>query len=81
LIQQDESGLLVPAGQVCPLAEAIASLLSDHDRCEQFGRAGRSFALARLGDESMVNAFVGHYRDLVEGSHQSRHGAESERIP
>ena len=40
LVEDGLSGLLVPPGQVQPLAEAIGTLLRDPERCRRMGKAG-----------------------------------------
>ena len=49
VVEHGVTGMIVPRGDSCALAEAIGTLLSDPDRRAAMGRAGRERAL-RLFD-------------------------------
>src|SRR5712691_4360441 len=51
LIREGETGLLVPAGESGPLAEAILTLANDPARAGEMGRAGRARALERFPED------------------------------
>ena len=59
IVQDGETGLLVPAGEVAPLAEAIRTLLEDPERCRTMGEAGAErvrehFSWRRTAEETMA---------------------------
>jgi glycosyltransferase involved in cell wall biosynthesis len=65
-VEEGRNGLLVPLGEVQPLAEAILSLLNDRNRARQMGIEGRRIALERF-DEQLVFARVkAEYARLLE---------------
>ncbi|HEV3162943.1 MAG TPA: glycosyltransferase family 4 protein, partial [Isosphaeraceae bacterium] len=47
VVQHEQTGLLVPFGDVVALAESIGGLLTDHEKARRLGEAGE--ALVRLG--------------------------------
>jgi glycosyltransferase involved in cell wall biosynthesis len=53
LVKHEETGLLVPANQPVPLADAILALLRDPEKRERFGKRGR--AIARAKYDAMIN--------------------------
>lgn len=56
-VEHNRNGLLVPLGDVQALAEAILELLTDRDKAQRMGQAGRQMALERF-DEQLVFARV-----------------------
>ncbi len=56
-VEHHRNGLLVPLGDVPALAEAILELLTDQDKAQRMGQAGRQMALERF-DEQLVFARV-----------------------
>jgi glycosyltransferase involved in cell wall biosynthesis len=60
-VQEGVTGHLVPAGQVAPLARALASLAKDSTAAATMGAAGREIALERY-DEAKV---IGRTLDLL----------------
>jgi glycosyltransferase involved in cell wall biosynthesis len=60
-----ESALLVPAGDVPRLAEAIASLLDDGALRARLGAAAAALARARLSGAVVARALATQYRHLL----------------
>ncbi len=59
IVQDGETGLLVPAGEVAPLAEAIRTLLENPERCRSMGEAGAQrirehFSWRRTAEETLA---------------------------
>jgi starch synthase len=65
VVADGETGLLVPAGEPEPLAAALNSLLSDPDRAEAMGQAGRKRAVAEFGWPAIAAQIVDLYAELV----------------
>jgi glycosyltransferase involved in cell wall biosynthesis len=65
LIQNDVTGLLIPPGQPVLLARKTARLLNDRDLAERLATAARDSATHELAPETMVNAYVRLYQDLI----------------
>ena len=63
-----QTGFLVSVRDPSALAEAIARLLSDHERRETFGKAGREFVLREHTKETIARQFLDLYRELCEAS-------------
>lgn len=57
----DDTGVLVPAGDVARLARAIQALTSDGERMKRMGRAGVERVRARFSQDLMVRRVVALY--------------------
>ena len=68
IVQDGETGRLVPVGDASALAEAIGSLLGDRERLAQFAAEGRRRALARFRPEEHVERLLEIYRNVVAGA-------------
>ena len=55
---------LTPPGDERALTSALVALLSDRDRCERLGAAGRRSALERFSPARIVDRFLEHYARL-----------------
>jgi glycosyltransferase involved in cell wall biosynthesis len=62
LVREGETGLLVPAGESEPLAEAILTLANDPARAAEMGRAGRARALERFPEDRCAERTEEVYR-------------------
>jgi len=63
LLDDDRTGLLVPAGDVDALAAGLQALMSDPGRAARLGAAARIAAETRYSFDRMVTAFDALYRD------------------
>ena len=68
LVEDKESGLLVPPGDVPALAEALESLIRDPARRRALGRAAQARARERFSAEVIVPRYVALYRRLCRSS-------------
>ena len=64
-ILDEETGLLVPSGDVAALRAALERLLGDAELRTRLGAAGRRRAVERFGLESAAIATVDAYRDAL----------------
>ncbi len=64
-VMEPEAGLLVPPGDPAALAEALAELLGDEARREQFGRSARSIAKERYSWERIAERLAELYESLA----------------
>ncbi len=67
-IEVGVTGLLVPAGDAVALADVLAELVSDRERCETLGAAGRLLAERAFDVRRVVDAHLQIYRELMEKS-------------
>ena len=66
LVVPDRTGILVPAGDVEALTAALLQIVTDRERAERMGLAGRAFALEHLGAERCVDEWLGLYERLAD---------------
>jgi L-malate glycosyltransferase len=64
VVEDNESGLLVPPGDVDALAGALEALIHDAPRRQALGRTGRARAQARFSAEVIVPRYEALYRRL-----------------
>jgi len=67
IVQDRQTGLLVPPGDVDTLAEALLEILQDRELAEQMGKAGRKVALECFNEETYIDKFVELYQTLDYG--------------
>jgi glycosyltransferase involved in cell wall biosynthesis len=65
LIEDDRSGLLVPPGQVPPLAEAMRRLWNDDSLARRLGKHGRTEVVPRYTWERVVDRLETVYREVL----------------
>lgn len=68
LVRAAGAGTLVPPGDPSALADALTELLTDRERAESEGAAGRAWARDRLSLGRMVDEVEAQYRRLGVGS-------------
>jgi len=69
LIQDDDNGLLVPAGQTAPLAEALTKLMADAALRQRFSVRGPKSVLEKgMTAEKMVAAYEQVYAEIIRSS-------------
>jgi glycosyltransferase involved in cell wall biosynthesis len=61
IVQEGETGMLVPPGDSKALAKTVVSLLQDLARCRQLGEAGRARVAAHFTVEAMMDGLVEGY--------------------
>jgi glycosyltransferase involved in cell wall biosynthesis len=65
IVDEGTTGLLVPPGEPEPLAAALIQLLSDPDKAERFGRAGRQKVLEDLNWGAVARRMAPHIEAAV----------------
>lgn len=75
VVDDGETGLLVPSGCVDSLATQLASLRDDRARAESMGRRGRALALARYSAETMMARYMDLYDVLLARREPAQAGA------
>jgi glycosyltransferase involved in cell wall biosynthesis len=65
VIRDGVDGLLVPARESAPLAEAIARLIDDPALARSFGEAARAKALAEFDERKIIDATLAVYREVA----------------
>jgi alpha-maltose-1-phosphate synthase len=65
VVADGQTGLLVPPGEPGPLAAALNALISDPDRAEAMGQAGRKRAVAEFGWAAIAAQTAALYAELV----------------
>src|SRR3989338_4449251 len=65
IVQEGETGMLVPPGDADALAKAVSSLLQDPARCRQLGEAGRARVAAPFTVEAMMDGLVSGYESVL----------------
>ena len=66
VVQEGETGLLVPPGDADALAKAVIALAQDPARCRQLGEAGRARVATQFTVEAMMNNLMAAYGSLTE---------------
>jgi glycosyltransferase involved in cell wall biosynthesis len=64
VVEDKESGLLVPAGDVAALTQALEALIHDAPRRRALGRAAQARARERFSAEVIVPRYEALYRRL-----------------
>lgn len=67
IVEDGLSGLLVPPGQVAPLAEAIRTLLEDPQRCRTMGEAGARRIRERFNWQRTAQQTLELYEEVLAG--------------
>jgi glycosyltransferase involved in cell wall biosynthesis len=65
LVSNNQTGMLVPAGDVRALAEAMATLWHNHKLLEDMGRAARARVEADFSSERHADRLSEIYRNLI----------------
>jgi len=65
VVEDGETGMLVPPSDASALAEALASLVRSPEAMERMGRAGRQRVAERFGAERMASEIEEVYREVA----------------
>jgi len=78
IVEDRVCGLLVPPGEIEPLAEAIATLLRDPERCREMGEAGARRVRERFSWRRMAEETLSLYEEVLD--ERQRSGVSSPRM-
>jgi glycosyltransferase involved in cell wall biosynthesis len=67
LIDEGETGYLVPPGDAAAVASALARLLTNTENARRMGQAARAAVQKRYAAERLISDVAGLYRDLLGG--------------
>lgn len=71
IITDSETGRLVPPGDPQSLAEAMLTLLGNHDQRRAMGERGRMLVKARHDFSNIANRYLDIYRKVLQGARTS----------
>jgi len=71
VLRHDETGLLVPPGDVDALTEAIVTLASDREKCRAMGEAGRELVLTSYLWERSLDSMTKLYERSIDGKQEN----------
>jgi glycosyltransferase involved in cell wall biosynthesis len=66
IIEDDVTGVLVPANRPDAIALAIVKLLENPSRCRELGEAGRRRCMERFMDDRMAADMIHVYKEAIE---------------
>jgi len=65
MVKDQQTGLLVDAGDITGLQSAISLLLGRRDLCRSFGQSGHEVAKTLFSSDSMAKNYLGIYRRVI----------------
>ena len=65
IVQEGETGLLVPPGDVAALEDAVWTLLQDEEACARMGMTARAYAQAHFSADRMISELDALYNELL----------------
>ena len=68
VVRHEDTGLLVPPGELAPLTAAVLRLLNDDDLRRRLGQAGRRLVLDAYSREHMLKATEEVYARVLAGA-------------
>ena len=68
LVQQPETGVIVPSANVDAMADEIVKLANDPESASKMGQLGRQRVLDQFSMQAMVATYQGVYDQLLRGA-------------
>ena len=65
IVDHDETGLVMPTGDVAALANALVTLTSDRALSQRMGEAGIAVARTRYGELAWADTYLRIYSELM----------------
>ncbi|MGH9403527.1 MAG: glycosyltransferase, partial [Terriglobia bacterium] len=78
VIEEGVTGLLADPGDAETLRAALDTLISDREKREAFGKAGRASFRAHYTSDKLIDRTIGFYRRVIQSSKPSESLAESD---
>jgi glycosyltransferase involved in cell wall biosynthesis len=72
VVEDGQTGLLVPRGDVDSLASALDRILGDRSIAQRMGQAGRRRAEALFDEDAWIDAFIVLYREVLQNKGEIR---------
>ena len=66
IVNNDETGFLVPPGNVAALTDALFKLLSSRELAEEMGQAGRKRAIEEFSEQRRTQNLLDIYQEIIE---------------
>jgi len=66
IVQNGQTGFLVPSGDIHAFAQALLHLLGDRELAERMGKVGREVAVVRFSEAVWIDKFVALYQTLCQ---------------
>jgi glycosyltransferase involved in cell wall biosynthesis len=68
IVSNNETGFLVPPGDVSALADGLLKLLNSRKLAEKMGEAGRKRAIEEFSEERRTQNFLDIYQEIIDGN-------------
>ncbi|MBE9212592.1 glycosyltransferase family 4 protein [Plectonema cf. radiosum LEGE 06105] len=65
IVNHDQTGFLVPPGDVAALGNALIKLLSNRELAEEMGQAGRKRAIEEFSEQRRTQGFLDIYQEII----------------
>ena len=65
IVNNKETGFLVPPGDIAALADALLKLLSNRELAEEMGKSGRKRAIEEFSEERRTQNFLDIYQEII----------------
>ncbi len=68
IVNSNETGFLVPPGDIAALADALLKLLSNRELAEEMGTSGRKRAIEEFSEERRTQNFLDIYQEIISNN-------------
>ncbi|MEL6164321.1 MAG: glycosyltransferase family 4 protein, partial [Cyanobacteria bacterium J06628_3] len=72
IVRDNETGFLVPPGDVTALADALLKLLSNRQLAEEMGQAGHKRAIEEFSEERRTQNFLDIYQEIIYAQREQK---------
>jgi glycosyltransferase involved in cell wall biosynthesis len=71
IVQNGQTGFLVPSGNIHAFAQALLHLFGDRELAERMGKAGRQVALECFNEKLVADRFIQFYESICQKSEEN----------